>query len=66
MDSIKIIGLLAASVALTALVLKMKRQKRKPKIQRKCWVNPYLSQRSEKGRFFSDVSIIYHAFNLTM
>lgn len=57
MDSSKIIGLLAASVALTALILKIKKQKRKQKLQRKCWVNPYLSQRSEKGRYWSDVSV---------
>lgn len=51
------IGVLAASVALIALVLKIKRQKRE--VHRKYWVNPYLAQRSERGRFFRDVSIIF-------
>lgn len=52
MDDLMLIGLLAATVGLTALILKMKKQKRRQSVHRKCQVNPYLSQRSEQGRYW--------------
>lgn len=51
-----LIGLLAASVGVFALIAALKKRNRKRRIERKYWVNPYLAERSEKGRFWSDVS----------
>lgn len=44
--------LVGVSVALMGILL-AKKKKKKP---RKMWVNPYLQERSRKGRFFKDVS----------
>lgn len=58
MENIEILSVLAASVALTALVLGLK--KKRGRRQRRFWVNPYLMKRSEHGRYFSDVSANFH------
>lgn len=50
-----LLGLLAASVGVIALIAKIK--KRKQRAPRRFWVNPYLLERSEKGRYGRDVSI---------
>lgn len=46
-----IIGL---SVAVLALIARKKFKKSRD--QRRMWVNPYLRQRAQKGRFYKDVS----------
>lgn len=53
-----IVGL---SVAILALIAK---RNRKSRAQRKMWVNPYLQQRAQKGRFHKDVRLILLNFRM--